>query len=74
MRNLSRNLSYTLYILLVAFLLVGCDNDNELDGKILTDENGQRYKLKEGLGDIYFIDREVIEIRAKDTLVVWKPK
>lgn len=44
MKNLSKKLSYTLYILLVAFLMVGCNTPDEYESK---NENGITYKVIE---------------------------
>jgi hypothetical protein len=44
MKNLSRKLSYTLYILLATVFLIGCTY--EKDGKIVKDTDGKIYRLE----------------------------
>jgi len=61
---------YVLYTLIATFIFTACDNS--LDGKILKDENGQEYKVSEGIGDTYFIRKKQVVTTATDTTVVWK--
>lgn len=47
---------------------------NELDGKILTDENGKKYKLEwqSGYGESWRFLEQVKDTTGKDTVIRWK--
>ena len=47
---------------------------NELDGKILTDENGKKYKLEwqSGYGESWRFLEQVKDTTGKDTATRWK--
>ena len=47
---------------------------NELDGKILTDENGKKYKLEwqSGYGESWRFLEQVKDATGKDTATRWK--
>jgi len=75
MKNLRKKLSYTLYILLAVVFLSSCTPlDTSLDGKILTDEDGNVYKLElqEGWGATWAFKYPVERVVKGDTIVIWE--
>lgn len=65
-------------ILILSLSLVGCTPistpmDSSLDGKILTDEDGNIYKLEwqKGWGATWAFKYPVTRIHNKDTIIEW---
>lgn len=61
--------------ILLCLILLSCNNvPTELNDKILTDEEGNIYKLEwqEGWGEAWRFKYPVTEINNGDTVTVWK--
>ena len=75
MKNLKTKLSYAFYTLLAVVCFSSCTPlDSSLDGKILTDEDGNVYKLEwqYGRGATWAFKYPVDRIVKGDTITVWE--
>lgn len=76
MKRFKTLISYTLYALLVVVTISSCTPlDTSLDGKILTDEDGKKYKLEwqDGWGATWAFKYPVQVItQEKDTIIEWR--
>lgn len=75
MKNLRTKLSYAFYTLLAVVCFSSCTPlDSSLDGKILTDEYGNVYKLEwqNGWGATWAFKYPVERVVKGDTIVVWE--